>query len=48
VSTEKSGSLVKLGMPWPRLFAEGVVICASVIIALAADAWWDGREDEAG
>ena len=25
---------------------EGLVIAVSVLLALAADAWWDGRRDE--
>ncbi len=32
-------------LPIARLVAEGLVIVASVIVALAADAWWDGRID---
>jgi hypothetical protein len=31
-------------MPWLRILVEGVVIVASVLLALAADAWWDGRQ----
>ena len=34
-------------LPWRRITAEGLVIVASVLIALAADAWWDGRQDRA-
>jgi hypothetical protein len=33
----------------PRILIEGVVIVASILLALAADAWWDGvqeREEE--
>ena len=30
---------------WPRIFAEGVVIVASILLALTADAWWDERQD---
>lgn len=37
---------MRVGIPWLRLFAEGGIICASVLLALAADAWWDEREDE--
>jgi hypothetical protein len=33
-------------IPWPRIFAEGVVIIASILLALAADAWWDERSDQ--
>lgn len=32
---------------WPRIFAEGAVIVASILLALAADAWWDERQDRA-
>ena len=31
-------------IPWTRVIAEGVVILASVLAALALDAWWDGRQ----
>ena len=33
-------------IPWLRVIVEGVVIVGSVLLALAADAWWDGREDQ--
>ena len=39
---------MKRQIPWARTIAEGVVIVVSVLIALAADAWWDGRRDRAG
>jgi len=32
-------------VPCPRVLAEGVVVVASILLALAADAWWDGRTD---
>ena len=32
-------------VPWPRVLAEGVVVVASILLALAADAWWDGQTD---
>ena len=32
-------------VPWPRILAEGLVIVVSVLVALGADAWWDGRQD---
>lgn len=32
-------------IPWLRVVLEGVVIVASILLALAADAWWDGRQD---
>ena len=31
-------------IPWPRILAEAVVIAASILLALAADAWWDGQQ----
>jgi hypothetical protein len=34
-------------LPWKRLFAELAVIVAGVLIALAADAWWEGRLERA-
>ena len=30
-------------IPWARLTAESIVIVARILMALAADAWWDGR-----
>lgn len=35
------------GLPWLRIFAEGGVIVASILLAFAIDAWWDGRKDRA-
>ena len=32
---------------WRRLFAEGAVIVASILLAFAIDAWWDGRQQRA-
>lgn len=32
-------------IPWPRIFVEGAVIVASILLALAADAWWDERQE---
>jgi len=32
-------------IPWARVLVEGVVIVASILLALAADAWWDERQD---
>jgi hypothetical protein len=32
-------------IPFGRLAAEFVVIVVGVLVALAADAWWDGRQD---
>ena len=34
-------------LPWKRFAAEAVVIVVSILLALAADAWWDGRNNEA-
>lgn len=34
-------------LPVRRLLAEGVVIIISVLLALAADAWWDSRQESA-
>ena len=35
------------GIPWKRLFVEGAVIVFGILIALAADAWWDNRVERA-
>ena len=37
---------VKEPIPLRRLLAEGVVIVISVLLALAADAWWDRRQED--
>lgn len=29
-------------IPWPRIFAEGTIIVASILLAFWIDAWWDG------
>lgn len=34
-------------IPWPRILVEGVVIVASILLALAADAWWDSVQERA-
>ena len=31
-------------LPWPRFVVEGGVIVVSVLLALAGDAWWEGRQ----
>jgi hypothetical protein len=37
-----------VGMPpWRRLMAEALTITASILLALAVNAWWDGRKDRA-
>ena len=30
-------------IPWLRVFVEGAVIVASILLAFALDAWWDRR-----
>jgi hypothetical protein len=32
-------------IPWRRLAAESVAIVASILLAFAIDAWWDGQRD---
>jgi hypothetical protein len=32
-------------IPWPRISVEGIVIVASILLALAADAWWDSVQE---
>ena len=32
-------------VPWLRVFAEGAVIVASILLAFGIDAWWDGVQD---
>jgi hypothetical protein len=34
-----------LSLPWKRLIAELAVIVAGVLIALAADSWWEQRQE---
>ena len=38
---------MKREIPWPRLVAEGVIIILSILLALAGQAWWEGRQDRA-
>ena len=33
-------------IPWNRLAAEGFVVVASILLAFAIDAWWDGYLDD--
>jgi len=33
-------------IPWFRVFAEGVVIVASILLAFGIDAWWDQRQED--
>jgi len=40
---------LKPQIPWLRVFVEGVVIVASILLAVGIDAWWEGvqeREEE--
>ena len=32
-------------IPWPRIFAEGVAIVISILLAFAIDAWWQAQRD---
>jgi uncharacterized membrane protein YidH (DUF202 family) len=34
-------------LPWKRFAAEALVIVVSILLALAADAWWEGRNNQA-
>jgi hypothetical protein len=34
------------GVGWPRVFAEGVLIVTSILLALALDAWWDDVQED--
>lgn len=34
-------------IPWLRVFAEGAVIVASILLAFGIDAWWEGRRERA-
>jgi hypothetical protein len=33
-------------IPWKRLFAEGVAIIVSILLAFGIDAWWEDRRQE--
>jgi hypothetical protein len=33
-------------IPWKRLFAEGLAIIVSILLAFGIDAWWEGREQK--
>ena len=33
-------------IPWLRVFVEGTVIVASILLAFGIDAWWEGRQEE--
>ncbi len=37
---------MNLHISWHRIFAEGAIIVASILAALAIDAWWDERQEE--
>ncbi len=32
-------------VPWLRVFVEGVVIVASILMAFGIERWWDGRQE---
>ena len=34
----------KPDIPWTRIFAEGIAVVASILLAFAIDAWWDERQ----
>jgi len=34
----------RTGVPWARILVEGMVIVGSILLALAVDEWWEGRE----
>ena len=34
-------------IPWPRIFAEGVAIVVSILLAFWIQAWWQARADRA-
>ncbi len=31
-------------IPWPRIAVEGIAIVASILLAFAIDAWWNGKQ----
>ena len=31
-------------IPWPRIFAEGVAIVVSILLAVGIEAWWSDRQ----
>ena len=35
---------VRTGVVWSRILVEAVVIVGSILVALAVDEWWEGRE----
>jgi hypothetical protein len=40
---ESEGTLSR-NIPWPRVAAEGIAILASILLAFAVQAWWEGRQ----
>jgi hypothetical protein len=32
-------------IPWPRIFAEGIAIVPSILLAFDIQAWWEGRQE---
>jgi hypothetical protein len=39
------GSVATRQIPWPRIFAEGVAIVVSILLAFGIQAWWEGRQE---
>jgi hypothetical protein len=33
-------------IPWARIFAEGVAIVVSILLAFGIQAWWEGRQEQ--
>ncbi len=36
---------MKTQIPWLRVFVEGVVIVASILLAFGIEAWWEGVQE---
>lgn len=36
---------MRTSIPWPHIFAEGVAIVVSILLAFGIQAWWDGRQE---
>ena len=34
-------------VPWPRIFAEGLAIVVSILLAFGIQAWWEERQERA-
>jgi hypothetical protein len=33
-------------IPWPRIFAAGVAIVVSILLAFGIQGWWEGRQEQ--